>query len=1738
MKTQTRIGILVVVLTIFLNLPAFSAKPKNGNPSAPLPGQTVTLLPDGSSFLAGGQDANGHPLGTLALRETQGTEQELPLSLQFPRMGHTATVLPDGTVLILGGIGADGRIVPQAEIFDPESQSLQVLSSGAPAPRAFHSATLLTDGRMLVAGGVGLDGEPLRAELWDPRRKTSSTTAGQVNAARRNHSATLLANGRVLLSGGKDGDGNPLSSGDLYEPQSQTFSAITNPLPLAASGSGIAEATATSPEDGATDVPLSALISMRFSRPLQAQTINNETVLLESPVGIVDAKVVGAEGGMLAFITPKAALLPGTNYSVKFSGAVDINNATAAFLQFTFTTAGEAPSSDTWSPDLGWMSNRSTSKFQSLPPLEAGPGVTALAGQVLKLDGTPLERVTLMIGDRKAVSDGTGRFLLANVPSGHSSVMILGNTANTSTRAYGIYEVGVEIKSGITNVLRYIIWMTPLDTAHSVKIPSPTTSETVITTPMLPGLELHLPANAVITDYYGKPVTEISITPIPLDRPPFPLPNVQVPLYFTIQPGAAYIKVMRSIGSQGARLFYPNAYGYPPGTAYNFWNYDPDKRGWYVYGQGRVSADRSQIIPDPGVLIYEFTGAMVAVPGVAPGVGPSAGGGSSGGDPIDLGTGLFVYRKTDLTLRDVIPIDLTRVYRPGDSTSHAFGIGASMAYDMFNVGDNSNSPEGYTFQDLILADGGRIHFQRTSPCTGTNGYCDFTNAVYEQKSSPTGWFGATIKYQSCSPNGIWTLTTKDGSVLCFRDSGASNNARVAAVIGIQDRYGNALTLTRDSNFNLTQITSSHGRWIHLTYDGANRVIQANDNIGRVVSYSYDSGGRLTRVVDANGGVWNYSYDAFNQMLSIQDPRGIFYLTNRYDANGRVIKQTQADNSVFTFSYTAEPTTGKITQTDYKDARGFVRRTSYSANNYKTSETFALGQPEQQTITYNRDPNTNLLTSVTDALSRQTSFSYDSLGNMTSITRLAGTANVVTTSLTYEPIFSQVTSITDPLGHATTFSSDGLSITDPLGHQTTLIYNSQGLPVSITDALGNTVQLSYSGGNLVGVTDPLGNTMARFVDSAGRVAAVTDALGRTTRFSYNPLDQVTSVTDPLQGVTSFTYDVNGNLLSLTDALNHTTSWTYDNLDRVSTRTDPLQRQETFRYDQGGNLVSATDRKGQVTTFQYDGLNRRTFVGFGTQGSGSSATYASTISYTYDAGNRMRQAVDSIAGTITRGYDDLNRLTSESTAQGSISYTYDNASRRATMTVPCASGAPACAPANYTWDNANRLTQITKAASTVSFGYDDADRCTSLMLPNGVSVLYTYDNNSELTGITYQLGASTLGNLSYAYDALGRRTQVSGSFARTSLPQLVVTASYDAANELTNWKGLSLSYDANGNMLSDGFNLFTWNARNQVATLNSVGLQYDALGRRVQNAAGTSFLYDGGSAVQELSGSTVTANLLNGGLDEVFSRTDSSGAFTQLKDGLGNTIALVDTNGNLQTAYSYDPFGATVASGQSNANEFEYTGRENEGNGLYYYRARYYSPLLGRFISQDPLGFAGSGPNLYAYAYDDPVNFIDPFGLQTTTASPPRTSPYRGTPSPSQVDQGLQSVEAATEAAEEGEATGAELGLGPLVGGLPMIFIPMKGPAACDDAPLDCSAGQRPSWAPPEPKTSPMAGRKSGKDPQGSGKQAKCFYHGQLADPELDRRYKVCFYICEDGEPFTTVQPLGTPCDSVEYKDWGQ
>ena len=989
-----------------------SLKPVGVNPASPsvvrflrapapqvetlAPGQSATLMPDGRWLLLGGQGEGGPIQDAYVKAAGRGAAQSLPRGLQRARAWHTATLLPDGTVLILGGVGADGEPVETAELFHPDSQQSELLSAQGLTRRAYHTATLLTEGQVLVAGGTSTSGETrLHAELWDWKTRTARRVPGQPQSPRSRHTATLQPDGSVLLWGGTGKDGVNLDDGVLYEPKTGRMTWVGAFSKYEDENAPYLRASL--PEDGSTEVAVDAEIALRFSKPLNVATVSAHTISLNGPQGRVEAKLTPAEGGMLAFIIPRGRLQPGATYTITLADARDQNDRALSYMMLSFTTAGDgspdrrSDDDEEWRPDArnmrgDWRSKRPESQWQKLPPLQAPPGVTALSGRVLLLNGQPLADVTLQIGTRATRTDQTGRYLLADIPPGHHVLRMDGQTAGRQKKVYGVFKIGVDVAAGKTNALSYIHWMPRIDTDNVTTFTAPTSKEVVVTTPHIPGLEVHVPQGSVARDIDGRAITQLSITPIPVDRTPFPLPGgVNVPVFFTVQPGASRVIPPR------AQVIYPNYGSDRPGTRMNFWNYDPEGKGWYVYGQGTVTPDGRQVVPDPGVVIYEFTGFMINRNGMPPppGSGPNPGSDGEDGDPVDLATGLFVYDKTDLILPDVLPLTLTRTYRPQDPASRPFGIGTSHPYELYLF-----SAQEYVEADLIMPTGGRVHFVRISPGTG------FTDAEFEHTATSSVFYKSRLKWNG---NG-WDLKLKNGLTYVFGDE--------APLHTIRDRNGNRITVSR-ANTNgfgsptgrVTKLTSSNGRWIEFTYDASNRITQATDNIGRAVNYTYDAAGRLWKVTDAKGGVTEYGYDTSDRMVTIKDARGITFLANQYDESGRVVRQTQADNTTYQFAYFTDEN-GIVTRTDVTNPRGNVRRVTFNSDGHTLTDTYAVGKPEQQQVTYVRQAGTNLPLSVTDALNRKTTYAYDALGNPTEVTRLADTPNAALIRFTYDPAFSQ------------------------------------------------------------------------------------------------------------------------------------------------------------------------------------------------------------------------------------------------------------------------------------------------------------------------------------------------------------------------------------------------------------------------------------------------------------------------------------------------------------------------------------------------------------------------------------------------------------------------------------------------------------------------------------------------------------------------------------------------------------
>lgn len=304
--------------------------------------------------------------------------------------------------------------------------------------------------------------------------------------------------------------------------------------------------------------------------------------------------------------------------------------------------------------------------------------------------------------------------------------------------------------------------------------------------------------------------------------------------------------------------------------------------------------------------------------------------------------------------------------------------------------------------------------------------------------------------------------------------------------------------------------------------------------------------------------------------------------------------------------------------------------------------------------------------------------------------------------------------------------------------------------------------------------------------------------------------------------------------------------------------------------------------------------------------------------------------------------------------------------------------------------DRVETITQGSVSVTIGYDAAGRRTSLTYSNGTSTNYTYDASGRLTQLVHQGPGGVIESLTYSHDAAGNPISVTRSNGSTTVLPDALHAEYNAANQQITFNSgtENLKYDAKGNLIQDlsTNTTYTWDARNHLVAISGPGLtasfRYDGVGRRVSktiNGVTTDYLYTGHSIFQEIQGGSVVATYLRHPKfpDDVFVRVTPSGNEYLHADALGSTLALTDDSGAIKTRYSYSPYGATTVTGAPSANPFQYTGRENDGTGLYYYRARYYSPKLHRFISEDPIRF---GLNLYKYVGNNPLRWTDPFGLR--------------------------------------------------------------------------------------------------------------------------------------------------------------
>ena len=443
----------------------------------PLSQHAAALLPDGRLFVAGGRAAGGglrEAVQALDLGAGQGVEL---MDLAEPRAGHTATVLTTGEVLITGGSGARS-LLDTAEVWDAVAASAP-LTDHLHEPRAGHTATLLPSGDVLLAGGAGRAAGALATlERYDAERRSLHRVAARLRTPRAYHTAALLADGRVLLWGGLDASGRLLGDGELYDPRTQAVQVVSDLGAVLRATPPMPTLTESRPGDGATNVAPEVRLALRFSAPVAVTSVSATTVRLAGPEGVVAVNAVPAESGLLLFVTPHAPLAPGTGYMLTLEGLQSAAGVALRRTTVAFTTAGAArfapgvvevrdltdPDEDDRDLRHDGRSARRVSPWQDLAPLQAPPGVTALSGQVLQLNGRPLAGVVLELDGQRTRSDATGRFLLRDLPAAGARVLVIdGRPASRAGAAYGEFEVSVEVAAGRTAVLSYTIWMPKID---------------------------------------------------------------------------------------------------------------------------------------------------------------------------------------------------------------------------------------------------------------------------------------------------------------------------------------------------------------------------------------------------------------------------------------------------------------------------------------------------------------------------------------------------------------------------------------------------------------------------------------------------------------------------------------------------------------------------------------------------------------------------------------------------------------------------------------------------------------------------------------------------------------------------------------------------------------------------------------------------------------------------------------------------------------------------------------------------------------------------------------------------------------------------------------------------------------------------------------------------------------------------------------------------------------------------
>ena len=878
-------------------------------------------------------------------------------------------------------------------------------------------------------------------------------------------------------------------------------------------------------------------------------------------------------------------------------------------------------------------------------------------------------------------------------------------------------------------------------------------------------------------------------------------------------------------------------------------------------------------------------------------------------------------------------------------------------------------------------------------------------------------------------NGIFHSSGK--SISFDRDTAG----RITKVI---DPEGNEINYAYNTAGDLELVTDQAGLTSTYGYfaDPVHYLETINDSLGnQAARYEYDSEGRLTAFINAKGDRAEQSYDPAAFSGTFTDING--HVTDiYYDARGNIIREVNPLGEETSFTWD-----GDNNKTSETDENGNTTQYTYDDRGNVLSKTDATGHVT--TFTYNTF---NQITRVTDSSGRSTVAVFDDQGNLMQFTNPAGQTAGFTylpdgRIETLTDFSGHVTTYeyTDDIAHPT-------RIINPDGTSRTFTYLWTGQVVDMTDENGGRWLRTYDHiGRLKTITDPLGHTTG-YGYTGHLQTSKTCALGYATTYGYNEANLMISQTDHLGNTTTFEYDAAGNRTAIIDPVGNTTSFVFDELNRLIEKIDPLNMRTSYAYDPAGNLAELVDRNNRRRTFDYDALNRMVretwfdgaatvnVINYGHDTAGNQTYVAdqfSSLYFSYDNAGQVL-TVDNTgtpgvpAVTLTYGYDPMgNRISVEDslgvraesvygsqrrllsrTWQGTgmadpvrVNFGYNprgniNMVDRFTNT----SGLYPVSSSALIYDAGSRLTDLThdviNGGTTTVADYEYTYNAPGLLISethHGQTFGYHYDLTGQLTGST----RSVFGPEDFVYDANGSRTGAGYTVG--------------AGNRILSDSDYTYGYDAEGNITTRTdsatgmVTAFGYDHRNRLVRiekrdaadnlLSTISYTYDGLDRRIStsvNGQVTTTVYDGDNAWADFNtaADVETRYMFGDGPDSLIARSRPTGETDwYLADRLGTVRDIVDSDGNLLNHIDYDSFGGVFSqTDAAQGDRFLFTGREfSEATGLYYYRNRYYDPGLGRFISEDPMGFDAGDFNLYRYVNNSPLNGTDPTGEQTIVQS---------------------------------------------------------------------------------------------------------------------------------------------------------